>query len=234
VFIKDFFATFGDEFPVASVLFERRFPTLIGRQNNRQNRRGITVHMKVRLLLSVSILLSAVAICFAVTDALSAIPEGQREALSNRLGLYVGAYRARDWAKLYELVSTVGRGGASKQDFVSAMKAEHGTDFAQMPDLLSFTPSKTDKISDGFNIYGCGKAQREGMKFNGIVVMHVVYEHDAWSFTGWSFTQFPNEPCKALEQPNWAATSRFDFAQPMEEVIHYKSSGTPFHVDPPK
>lgn len=103
-----------------------------------------------------------------------------------------------------------------------------------MPDLLSFIPSKTDKISDGINIYGCGKAQREGMKFNGIVVIHAVYEHDAWSFTGWSFTQFPNEPCTALEQPNWAATSRFDFTQPMEEVIHYKSSGSPFHIDPPK
>jgi hypothetical protein len=190
--------------------------------------------MKTRLLLSISLLLSAISVSVAMTDALSPVPDGQREALTKRLADYVTAYRAKDWGKLYELVSEIGRGGADKQEFVTAMKSEHGTDFAQMPDLLSFTPSRTEKVSDGFDIYGCGKARREGMTFNGVAVVHAVIEDDRWSFTSWSFTEFPNEPCKALSKPNWKPESAIDFSQAMEEVRHHKSSGVPFHVDPKK
>jgi hypothetical protein len=44
------------------------------------------------------------------------------------------------------------------------MTSEHGTDFAQMPDLLEFRPELTERNDKGeFDIYGCAKARREGM-----------------------------------------------------------------------
>jgi hypothetical protein len=125
------------------------------------------------------------------TDPLSNIPAEQREALTKRLGTYIEAYRGRKWDKLYDLVSDTGRGGADRQTFITAMKSEHGADFAQMPDLLEFRPDRAEKSGDGYDIYGCGRAQRERMMFNGIAVLHTVFEHNDWSFTGWRFTEFP-------------------------------------------
>jgi hypothetical protein len=137
------------------------------------------------------------------------------------------------WDKLYDLVSDTGRDGANRKTFIAAMKSEHGTDFAQMPDLLEFKPDRAEKNGDGHDIYGCGKAQREGMKFNGIVVLHTVFEHNNWSFTGWRFTEFPNEPCEALSDPKWQTANRGAWHSPMEEIVHFKSQGVPFHQDPP-
>jgi hypothetical protein len=58
------------------------------------------------------------------------------------------------------------------------MNSAHGSDVAQMPDLLEFKSDRTEKNDDGYDIYGCGKARREGMMFNGIAVMHIVFEHN--------------------------------------------------------
>jgi hypothetical protein len=165
------------------------------------------------------------------SEPFSDIPAEQREALAKRLVIYVEVYRDRKWNKLYDLISGTGEGGADRKTFVAAMTAEHGKDFAQMPDLLEFKPNRTEKNDDGLDIYGCGKAQREGMMFNGIVVMHAVLEHGDWSFSGWMFTEFPNEPCRALADPRWHPGNRMKWNGPMEEVTHFKSQGMPFHVD---
>jgi hypothetical protein len=135
--------------------------------------------------------------------------------------------------KLYDLVSDTGRMVQTARRSLPQMKSEHGTDFAQMPDLLEFKPDRAEKSDDGHDIYGCGKAQREGMKFNGIVVLHTVFEQNNWSFTGWRFTEFPNEPCETLSDPKWQPTSRVAWHSPMEEIVHFKSHGAPFHQDPP-
>jgi hypothetical protein len=79
------------------------------------------------------------------------------------------------------------------------------------------------------DIYGCGKARREGREFNGIAQAHAVFEHDKWYFTGWSFTAFPNEACKALSNPGWEAPVAMAWDQPMEELRG--PPGTPFHID---
>jgi hypothetical protein len=192
--------------------------------------------MKLRTRVAVTVLsLLASMMCLAGGGAepLSSIPAEQREALAKRLRTYVEAYRDRKWDKLYDLISDTGKGGADRETFAAAMTAEHGRNFAQMPDLLEFKPDRTEKSDDGFDIYGCGKAQREGMTFNGIVVMHAVLERDDWSFTGWTFTEFPNEPCKALADPRWQPGSRMKWNKPMEEVANFKSQGVPFHVDSP-
>jgi hypothetical protein len=176
--------------------------------------------------------LSTCALLAAVTEPFSVVPSEQREALSKRLGGYVEAYKGRKWEKLYGFVSDVGKGGATQQFFTAAMKSNHGTDFAQMPDLQEFKPGRTEKNENGFDIYGCGKAQREGMRFNGIAVVHAVYEHEDWFFTGWQFTDFPNEPCKTLSDPKWQPDSRL-WNSPMDEIANLKQRGVPVHIDQP-
>jgi hypothetical protein len=163
----------------------------------------------------------------------SSIPTEQRDALSKRLGGYVEAYKGRKWEKLYDFVSDMGKGEASQNVFVAAMKAAHASAFAQMPDLQEFKPDRSDKNESGFDIYGCGKAQREGMSFNGIVVVHAVFEHQDWFFTGWRFTDFPNTPCKELADPKWQAENRVKWNTPMEEITNSKQQGVPVHVDAP-
>jgi hypothetical protein len=189
--------------------------------------------MRIAFCLAVS-LGSAIVLSGDVKEPFSNIPLEQREPLSKRLGAYVEANKARKWDKLYDVVSDTGRGGANRQTFVAAMNSSHGSGFAQMPDLLEFKSDRTETNDDGYDIYGCGKARREGMMFNGIAVMHAVFEHKDWFFTGWSFTEFPNESCSALSNPKWQPFSKMEWNKPMDEVANFKSQGIPFHVDAPR
>jgi hypothetical protein len=193
------------------------------------------------LSLSVRISFGMIAFLYMLTlqagtrmEPFSKMPIEQRDALTKRLNAYVDAYRHKMWGDLYKLVSTIGRGGVTQDVFVNAMTSEHRADFAQMPDLLEFRPELTEKNDKGeFDIYGCAKATREGMTFNGIAVTHAVFENNEWFFTGWSFTEFPNEPCKALSDPKWQPENRMTWSKPMEEVENLKLKGAPVHVDTP-
>jgi hypothetical protein len=73
---------------------------------------------------------------------------------------------------------------------------------------------------------------REGQTFNGVALIHAVFEHNDWFFSGWRFTEFPNEPCKALSDPSWEAPAPMEWDQPMEELRG--PAGAPFHIDKPK
>jgi hypothetical protein len=174
----------------------------------------------------------AVTVAATGKEWLSVVPSEQRDALAVRLDAYVKANRARDWRKLYDLVSDAGRGGADLPTFVSKMKAAHGTEFANSPDLQEFRPDRaTNGNKAEYDIYGCAKAQREGREFNGIALTHVVFEHNKWFFSGWAFTEFPNEPCKALSDAKWEAPGPMEWNLPMEELRG--PAGAPFHVDKP-
>lgn len=132
---------------------------------------------------------------------------------------YVNAHRTRNWKTLYDLVSDTGKNGVNRQKFIAAMKAKHGgKEYSGMPDLLTFTPNRTDENEDGLDIYGCGKAKREGESYTGIAVIHAVQERSTWSFSGWSFTEFPNEPCSRLSDPDWKPQGQMEWKQPMEEL----------------
>jgi hypothetical protein len=190
---------------------------------------------RIRIAFCVAVFLaSAILISGQATDPFFSIPLEQREPLSKRLGSYVEANKAGKWDNLYDIVSDAGRGGVNRKTFVAAMKSAHGSDFAQDPDLLEFKSDRTEKNDEGYDIYGCGKARREGMMFNGIAVLHTVFEHNDWFFTGWSFTGFPNEPCTALSNAKWQPFSRPKWNKPMEEIANFKSQGQPFHVDAPR
>jgi len=152
-------------------------------------------------------------------DPFSIIPMQQRSQLTKRPALDVKEYRNRDWKGLYDLISGTGKGSATRGAFVTQMISAHGVSFANAPDLLEFSPDRTlNGESGGYDIYGCGKAQREGEVYRGIAVVHAVFENGDWFFTGWSFTEFPNEPCKGLADPAWAPENRMGWDQPMEEV----------------
>jgi hypothetical protein len=185
-----------------------------------------------RLLWVVAGVVCAIIHAAGSQEWLAVVPSEQRDAFARRLDAYVKANRARDWDKLYDLVSVAGRGGVDHRTFIARMKAAHGTEFANSPDLLEFRPERTssgDKA--GYDVYGCAKAQREGREFNGIALSHAVFEHNGWFFSGWRFTEFPNEPCKALSDPGWEAPEAMNWNQPMEELRG--PVGVQFHIDKP-
>ena len=190
--------------------------------------------MKTKAYTLFFILLLSSLIFATQTDPFSNIPADQRETLSTRINGYVEAYKARNWTKLYDFVSDAGKGGVSQRVFVAAMEASHGKDFAQDPDLQEFKPNRTKRNRGGYDIYGCGKAEREGRSYKGIAVVHGVFEHDSWFFTGWRFTEFPNEPCTALSDTKWEPDSEMGWDRPMEEVVNFNQKGVPVHVDVPK
>lgn len=152
-------------------------------------------------------------------DPFSQVPAEQRDELAKRLEAYLQDYRTRGWDNLFDLVSDTGKGQTTRQTFVARMNAAHGTEFANSPDLLEFRADHAESVEHGeWDIYGCGKARREGRAYDGIAVTHAVFEHNDWYFTGWSFTEFPNEPCKALSDPKWKPESPKGWDQPMEEL----------------
>jgi hypothetical protein len=152
-------------------------------------------------------------------EPFSKLPPQEQQSLTRRLSEYVNAHRTRNWKTLYDLVSDTGKNGVNRQKFIAAMKAKHGgKEYSGMPDLLTFTPNRTDENEDGLDIYGCGKAKREGESYTGIAVIHAVQERSTWSFSGWSFTEFPNEPCSRLSDPDWKPQGQMEWKQPMEEL----------------
>jgi hypothetical protein len=146
----------------------------------------------------------------------------QRTQLSERLALYVKANRDRNWEKLYDLVSRTGKGSVTRETFVVRMKSEHGTSFAGSPDLLEFLPGRTfNGAGGGYDIYGCGKSQREGELYKGIAVVHAVYESGDWFFTGWRFVDL-DAKCKDLFDKRWEPEDDMRWDRPMDEIIPIK------------
>lgn len=157
----------------------------------------------------------------------SKLPPQDQQTLTRRVSEYVNAYHTRNWNALYVLVSDTGKNGVSQQAFVAAMKVKHGgKEYSSMPDLLAFTPNRSDENEDGLDIYGCGKAKREGENYIGIAVIHAVHEHNTWSFSGWSFTEFPNEPCSRLSDPDWKPQGQMEWKKPMEELRNTTAAST--------
>ncbi|MGH9747705.1 MAG: hypothetical protein ACRD59_16545 [Candidatus Acidiferrales bacterium] len=148
-------------------------------------------------------------------DPLYKVATEKRDRLRERLRDYVAENRNRDWAHLYDLVSATGRGKTDKPTFVERMKVGHGTDFANDPDLLEFQADRTDSNDSGIDVYGCAKAKREGEGYDGIAVVHAVFEHDDWFFTGWTFV---GGECTELADKDWKLPARIKWTQPMEEL----------------
>jgi hypothetical protein len=150
---------------------------------------------------------------------LSPVPARRRDELAKRLDAYVNAHRSRDWATLFDLMSKAGRGAVSRQMFAEKMNAAHRRDVVRSADLLAFRPGRSmDRGDSAYDVYGCGKARREALDYNGIAVIHAVYEHNEWFFSGWMFTELPNESCEPLTDPSWEPPGPEDWDQVIEEL----------------
>ncbi len=174
------------------------------------------MRIKMRTLLAFALLLASGAVLAnSSNEPFGTVPPERRESLKNRLALYVKDNRARDWRKLYDLVSDKGRSVVSRVTFVTSMREAHGKSIASYPDLLEFLPDRATPRDDGvYDIYGCGKGRREGVIYNQIVVARAVFEHNDWFFTGWRFFG----PCQHLSDPSWKPDPPLNMDRQMEEL----------------
>jgi hypothetical protein len=166
--------------------------------------------------------------CTTPNDPFASVSSEKRDLLQQRLNAFVTAYKHRDWKALYGLVSDTARGDAQEKYFIDRMKTEHEVNGSE-PDLLEFLPDRTKENHGGFDLFGCGKARREGMSFKGIALVHVVFERGNWFFSGWNFTEFPNEPCRDLKKSDWAPYGVQGWDEQMIELRPI--TGTPFHIN---
>jgi hypothetical protein len=154
------------------------------------------------LLLPAIIIVSAGSSQTAKT-ALTPIPANQRVGLTSRLRAYTTAFREKDWAGLYDLVSDENkiRGGKLKVNRRAFIRDMQGTYDPQR--LIKFEPLKTEVVSQGiFNIYGCGELPYGDEKIERIAAVRAVREHGNWYFTNWEYPD-PPEPCSNLSDPAW-------------------------------
>jgi len=152
---------------------------------------------------SLLVAVATTAVAQAPKDPLAAVPTGQRLELKERLHAYTAAFRRKDWAGLYDLVSDENRYGGNhklkvtRRIFVRDME---GTDAAR---LIKFAPVRTDSVSAGiFNIFGCGEMPGGEEKIERIAAVRAVRENGGWFFTNWYYPD-PPEPCSHLSDPAW-------------------------------
>jgi len=86
--------------------------------------------------------------------------------------------------------------------FVVVMSSNHGEDFAQYPDLQTFKPYRTGKNGDGYDIYGCGGAVREGEPFRGIAEVHAVSSTKTGFLRDGRFAILQKEPVRSFQTRN--------------------------------
>jgi hypothetical protein len=177
------------------------------------------MRMNIAVLLAFMVCGALAASADMARDPYASIPTDKKETLKTRISEYVEANKSRNWGKLYDLVSDVGRGDTTREGFLARMKQAHGLSFANYPDLLQFVPARSDKSEDGgFDLYGCAEARREGEKYKGIAVLHVVFEHENWFFTGWSFDGMASGSCSGLDKSGWEPSPRLNWKHVMEEL----------------
>ena len=166
-------------------------------------------------------------------EPFSVVPQNQRDGLAKRLAGYVEAHQKRNWATLYNFVSDTGRGHIEKGDFIITMSENHWEEFAQSPDLQTFRAVLSIKNADGYDVYGCAGAVREGERYGGTAEIHAVFEHEDWFFTGWSFRSMQDESCKELVDPKWHPESTINWNRPMQEVADIKRRKVPMYLQRP-
>jgi hypothetical protein len=118
-----------------------------------------------------------------------AVPEPLRARLVERLNLYVEAQRARQYEKVYDLLSESARTrmykNQSRADFV---KSYQDADAAHRGTRLNeFTPSESDKIEEEdhqavYEIYGKAKLQQEGETVSKRIVIQAELQNGEWYF----------------------------------------------------
>jgi hypothetical protein len=174
--------------------------------------------VKVACLASLMLLISPAIHAQDAKSALSPVPTSQQAALAQRLKAYTEAFRAKDWASLYDLVSDENKIGfdnklkVHKRTFVRDMQGTY-----DLQRLIRFAPVRTENDGTGnFDIYGCGELPYGNQKIERIAVVRAVREHGDWFFTNWDYPE-PPTPCSQLSDPNWKARN-LRLGEPMSQV----------------
>ena len=134
---------------------------------------------------------------------LAAVPKGQRPALTERLNAYTAAFRKKDWAGLYDLVSDENKLNFNKLKVTRRVFVRDMQGTSDLQRLIKFVPFRTETVSRGiFNIYGCGRLPGGDEEIERIAAVRAVREHGEWYFTNWDYPD-PPEPCSHLSDPAW-------------------------------
>lgn len=156
----------------------------------------------------------------SAANALAPVPANQRVLLKQRLLAYTEAFRTKDWATLYDLVSHVNKVAAldgkvkvTKRIFVRDMQ---GTYDPQR--LIKFTPVRTEHgdMPGTYDIYGCGKVPFGKERSDRIVGVRAVWEKENWFFENWDYAD-PPEECSHLDAA-WKPGNTVKLDGPMLQV----------------
>jgi hypothetical protein len=183
------------------------------------------------ILLALAI--ASTAVSQTAQDPLATVPKAQRLELAKRLRAYTTAFRMKDWASLYDLVSDENKvnpgkpvfsSQANKMSFVKVtvsrrafIRDMQGTYDLQR--LIKFAPVRPDVAGvTAFNVYGCGELPYGSEKIERIAAVRAVRQHGNWYFTNWDYPD-PPEPCSHLSDPAWKpARYMGQLDQPMSQV----------------
>jgi hypothetical protein len=175
--------------------------------------------MTVARLASLVFLISFAIHAQSLKSPFDPVPADQRPALAQRLRAYTEAFRTKDWAGLYDLVSRDskismdGKLKVSKKAFVRDMQGTY-----DLQRLIKFVPVRTEMGGPGdFSIYGCGKLPYGNEQIERIAAVHAVREEGDWYFANWDYPD-PPEPCARLSDPAWKPSRSLRLDGPMSQV----------------
>lgn len=138
--------------------------------------------MKVlaNLIVLISLLVSVAA--SAATEPFQALTPAEKALLKPQIGRWIHDQLKHDWSDLWEIQDQtpelknellLGRKDAPDMDrkqYVEAMQSTIGTGY---PEMKAFTLTEVDKVTDGFQVVGCARLQREDWKATTVQYIHV-------------------------------------------------------------
>ena len=150
---------------------------------------SIIKYLRWRVLGFVGLILLYSLLAFAQSsnDGIFApIPEAQRKRLSERLNLLIEYQKTQQWAKQYDLLSSLVTRAERKGDFVNRTRQAYSK-WGRTP-LLAFTPYKVSLVQVDAHrkvwfISGCSQVSEKGQKINKLAVVEAYRERSDWFFS---------------------------------------------------
>jgi hypothetical protein len=122
----------------------------------------------------------------ADAEVFGAIPEAQRPRLIERLNLLIEYQKTQQWAKQYDLLSSLTKSAEGKQDFINRTRQAY-TKWGRTP-LISFTPYNAGQmqVAPGrmpWVIAGCSQVLEKGEKVSKLAMVEAYREKGDWYFS---------------------------------------------------
>jgi hypothetical protein len=147
------------------------------------------VHQKFRVLGLVGVILIFNLQSLAQisgNEIFAPIPEAQRSRLIERLNLLIEYQKKQEWAKQYELFSSLMTRAEGKRDFINRTRQAYRK-WGRAP-LLAFTSYKVtlvqvDARQKVWFISGCAEVLEKGQKRNEFAQIEACWEKNDWFFS---------------------------------------------------